>query len=320
MNPKTHHILYKENLISEQQQNKLEEIETKKVFSVFYELRTLLYLGVLLFTSGIGFLIYQNLGETGHYLALSALLVLCGFCFKYVLNNSTPYSNNNTAPSTPYFDFALLLGSLLLISIQAYLQFLFNSFTDYWALTTLTNSVIFFGLAYRFNHIGILSLAITAFASFFGINVSPQNWVNQDFLELKELFNVGIAISIFLTIASEVLNKKNIKKHFSFTYFNFSSLIFIFSVLSGLFSENYTWLYSLLMLSGIAFMVWYANKNKSFLFLIYAFIFAYIGLTYLLMSSMNFFDESIILFWSFYTIATCVGMIYFVKRFKNYYK
>lgn len=320
MNKNTHHILFEEKIISEQQFNKLEEIESKKIFSVFYELKTMLYLGVLLFTSGVGFLIYQNVGETGHYLALTTLVTICGFCFKYTLSNANAYNNDNTEASTPYFDYILLLGSLIFISIQAYLQFLFNIFTDYWALTTIINSMLFFVLAYRFNHAGILSLAITSFTSFLGINVSPQDWVNQDFLELKELFNIGIALSVFLTVGSEILSQKNIKKHFSFTYFNFASLIFCTSVLSGLFSEHYTWLYSGLVIGGIMFMAWYANKNKSFLFLIYAFLFAYIGLTYLFFSLVSFHDESIIVFWSFYTILSCVSMVYFVKRFKNYYK
>ncbi len=320
MKEKPHNILFKDGFITNHQHKLLDDVENKRIISLFYELRILLYLGVLLFTSGVGFLIYQNVGNTGHYIALTVLVILCGISFNYIISKAGPFSKGNSESPTPYFDYVLLLACLLFVSIQVYLQFLFNVFTDYFSITTLLNSALFFFISYRYNHAGILALGITTFASFLGINVSPQNWINQDFLELKEIYNTGIVLGVFLGIIDIVLNRFKIKPHFSFTYFNFASLIFTSSALSGLFSENIPWLYFPLIILGTLAMIWYAKNKKSFLFLIYAFVFAYIGLTYLFFNYISFHNESVILFWSFYTIASCFGMIYFVKRFKNYYK
>src|SRR5690349_1843670 len=85
--------LKNKNLITQQQYDVLEPIVTRKVVSVFYELRVLLYLGVMLFTTGIGILIYKNIGDLGHLLSIVVLFALTGVCFWYSFNKAAPYTN-----------------------------------------------------------------------------------------------------------------------------------------------------------------------------------------------------------------------------------
>ena len=63
MTQQTPRELFDKGIISEEQYVKIDAIHSGKIVSVFYELRTLLYLGVLLFTTGAGLLIYENIGE-----------------------------------------------------------------------------------------------------------------------------------------------------------------------------------------------------------------------------------------------------------------
>ena len=58
--------------ISQDQYNFLESVFSGKVISLYYELRILLYLGVMLFATGCGILIYKNIGELGHILSILA--------------------------------------------------------------------------------------------------------------------------------------------------------------------------------------------------------------------------------------------------------
>ncbi|MES1221265.1 MAG: DUF2157 domain-containing protein, partial [Bacteroidota bacterium] len=58
--------LLDKNLITADQFNKIDPVVSGKIVSVFYELRTLLYLGVMLLATGLGILIYQNIGGLGH--------------------------------------------------------------------------------------------------------------------------------------------------------------------------------------------------------------------------------------------------------------
>ena len=60
--------LHAEGLISDAS---LEMIRQKQdLFSVHWEVKTLLYLGVLLLTSGLGLLIYKNIDTIGHQAVL----------------------------------------------------------------------------------------------------------------------------------------------------------------------------------------------------------------------------------------------------------
>ncbi|MBL7858638.1 MAG: DUF2157 domain-containing protein [Cyclobacteriaceae bacterium] len=309
--------LRKQNLITEEHYARLEPIVTRKIVSVWYELRVLLYLGVLLFTTGIGILIYQNIGNLGHLLSIIALFLLTAVCFWYAITNATLYTSDKVKAPTPYFDYVVLLGCLLFISVLTYLQFQYSLFDEGMGATTLFTAAVFFYAAYRFDHIGVLSLAITAFASFWGISISTQKWYSGDFFETANLHHTAILVATALAIAALVLDRKGIKKHFTFSYLNYAFLLFFIGALAGVFMNNnsYGW-YVLVVYAGCALAVYTANQQKSFLFLIYAFIAGYIATTFFL-ADFILHDPFT---WFMYLITSCGGFIYFIVRYKNYFK
>jgi hypothetical protein len=315
MTKETPKELFDKGLITEDQYATIDRITSGKIISVFYELRSLLYLGVMLFTAGVGILIYQNIGDMGHLIAIIALCLLTVVCFWYVFKHAVNYSNEKIKTPTPYFDYILLLGSLLFISVQGYLQFQYGALDDNLGISTLITAAFFFYIAYRFDHLGILSLAITALASFWSISVSPQKWYSGDFFTESDLHVTGLIFSSAVIIISLVLEKTGIKKHFTFTYLNFCMLIFFVSAIVGLFDDE-QYVYLLLIYMGCAFTYYIARWKKSFLFLIYAFITGYMGTTYLL-AQLTLFNE--IGFWFFYSVASCGGFIYFIIKYKNHF-
>src|SRR5690606_35008245 len=121
----------------------------RKIFSVYYELRTMLYLGVMLFTTGMGFLIYENIGDIGHILSITGLCILTIACFGYGFWKVAPYSNEKISNDSPYFDYIVLLGCLLFISVLGYLQFQYNLLYDKLEFATLITALFFFLAAYR---------------------------------------------------------------------------------------------------------------------------------------------------------------------------
>jgi hypothetical protein len=309
--------LYEKGLLQKEQVGVLRDVVTKKTFSVYYELRIALYVGVLLFTTGIGILIYNNIGDLGHVLSIIALGLLTILCFVYSFQKAAPYANTKTSVPIPYYDYVVLMGCLLFISDLGYIQFQYNLFYENLEWITLTTAVLFFLLAYRFDHLGVLSLAITALASFFGITISPQKWYNADFFDQANLHNIGVVFGAALTFVALALERRKIKEHFTFTYVNFASVIFLMSALAGIFMNTDSYVgYLLLLYAGCGFAVYFANSRKSFLFLLYAFVFGYIGTTFFLIDTI--FNESEILF--YYFIASCGGFIYFIIRYKDYFK
>lgn len=309
--------LQDKQLLTDAQREELDTIYSGRIVSVHQELRTVLYLGVLLFSTGIGFLIYKNIGQLGHLLSIIGLFLLTIACFSYAFVKSPPYTHGRAASPNPYFDYVVLLGSLLFISALSYLQFQYAIFSEQMAEVTLATSLILFVVAYRFDHLGVLSLAITAFASFWGLQLSPQQWYSSDFFEKGQLYITAIWLGAGLALTAFLLKLRSIKPHFTFTYLNFACLAFLTGTLTGIFmNEDSYGVYLLLLLAGCALAVYGAHREKSFLFLLYAFVYGYIGITYFLADTI-FRDGEI---WFLYLMFSCGGFIYFIVHYRNYFK
>ncbi len=315
MTQETPKELLENGLITEEQFKKIDLITSGKLVSVSYELRTLLYLGVMLFTTGVGILIYQNIGNFGHILSIIALSVLTVVCFWYAFKHIAPYTNEALKTPTPYFDYIVLLGSLLFISVQGYLQFQFGWLDNNLGISTLITAAFFFYVAYRFDHVGILSLAITALASFWSISISPQKWYSGNFFEGSHLYTTAIIFGATLAGIAMILDKKGIKRHFTFTYLNFCTLIFFVGSVVGLFIGEITILYVALIYTGCAFAYYVARWERSFLFMLYAFIAGYIATTYIIGLMML----DAIEFWFLYSMASCGAFVYFIIKYKNHF-
>ncbi len=308
--------LHSNRLIDNSQFERIEAVHSKKVFSVFYELRTILYLGILLFSAGIGILIYKNIGQLGHYASLLLLAITTIACFYFAFKKGPPYSNQTVKSPTPYFDYVVLLGCLLFISVLGYAQFLFGFLDESIQEVTLFTAVFFFLMAYRFDHTGVLSLAITAFASFWGLRVSPQNWNSSEIFSHNNLKVAALIFGLVVSFIAIILDKKKIKAHFTFTYFNFCCLIYFTGALAGVFDSSENGIYILSTYVGCGGAVYFAFQRKSFLFLLYAFVFGYIVTTYLMA---EFILRDTIL-WLFYLIGSCAGFVWFIIRYKSFFK
>jgi len=296
---------------------RLEPILSGKIKSVFYELRSLLYLGVMLFTTGVGILVYQNIGDIGHILSIIALSLLTVACFGFAFIKAAPYSNGKITPPLPYYDYIVLLGSLLFVSVLGYLQFQYGILTENLGVSTLVSAVLFFFVGYRLDHLGVLSLGITALASYWGLSLSPQKWYADDFFSSANLHLKAMVFGAAISAFAVLLDRRDIKKHFTFTYINFASLSFLAGALASMFINDKSYgPYLLLLYAGCTGCVYFARWKKSFLFLLYAFIFAYIGTTFLMADIL---PEDPAL-WFLYLMASCGGFIFFIIRYKNYFK
>ena len=162
----THQTIFEQNILDKDQFEYLDKIKSKQLISVYFELRSLLYVGVLLLTTGIGFLIYLNMGQIGHLALISVMLVLESVVFWYIQKHALRYSNSEVKPPTPYFDYVLLFGALLIISIFTYVLIQYDLVEQFIEWSSLLSAILFFILAFRYDHRGVLAMAITAFVGF----------------------------------------------------------------------------------------------------------------------------------------------------------
>lgn len=309
--------LLQQALIAPEDAEKITAFETKKPFSLHWELKTLLYLGVLLLNVGLGFIVYENIDSIGHTVIILLIGALSAGCFWYAVRHRQPFSKDEIESPTPYYDYILLLGCLAFLVMEGYWQYQYQVFGTRYGLATFIPMSLFFGLAYRFDNRGVLALALTALASWLGITVAPQDLLSGNDFNSASLVNTGIFLGVLLASVTFMSEYFSFKKHFSLTYLNFGVHILMVSCLAGMMSLDRSAIYFPLLLLSVGFFLWYARTRASFYFLLIAVLYGYIGFTYLMLSSahnLNF--ETYLL----YFILSCGGIVVFLTNYKRFFK
>ncbi|OIN57244.1 DUF2157 domain-containing protein [Arsenicibacter rosenii] len=274
--------LSQQGLLAGDQQKIIRDVEDKKPFSVHWELRAVLYAGVVLLSSGLGLLIYENYDRIGHGFLLGAIATLCLGCFGFAAYYRAPWSPAQTRSRSPFGDYALLLGCLLFLSLEGYAQYEYTIFGTRYGLVTFIPAMLFLALAYLFDHRGVLSMALTALISWVGLTVRPL-----DFFFKTNFFDQGITLSaiglsLLLIAAALLLERRQLKAHFTFTYLLMAGNLLLVALVAGMFNFE-TWRFAFIAAlfgSCVAFDR-YARNQRSFLFLLMSAVYGYIGLTYL---------------------------------------
>jgi len=308
-----------QGIITPTQQELLEQVHKNRPVSLHTLLRNLLYLGVLLFTTGAGMLIYLHIDTIGHDALIIALALLTLGCFYYTYRHSPPFSLQEITAEGKFVDLVLLLGAMLFLSLEGYLHWRYAIFGTRFGLATFLPSVVFLFCAYRFDHRGVLSMGLTALASWVGLSITPFDVLTGNNFGSQQVIHTGIGFSIIVGGISLWLASRDVKKHFTTTYLVFTGNLFFVAALAGVFTSGISFLYTLLILAGSAFFIWYARQHQSFVFLLMAVLYGYIAFTYLLFSSIdapNFW----ITFGSFYFLASAAAVITFVINYKKWLK
>jgi hypothetical protein len=309
-----HEKIFKEKGINETQFHFLDAIHKKKIVSLYFELRMLLYLGIMLFTGGLGYIVYQNLGDIGHIAVMLLLALSIGLGGFYIKLKSKPYAHNEVVVEHFYFDYLVVLVSLLIISLFTYFQVYFDLVALLIKWTSLVTGVVFLTMAYRYDNKMVLSMGIVALAAVVGLTLSPINWVTGDMLKGVNIYLLSIVYGVILIITGQVLSIKNIKKHFAFTYHNFALLLIYFGGLSLIFDSGKEVLMALLLLVFAGLIGWYTWRFKMFLFFLYSCLAGYIAFTYLFFSTGV--GEEI---WFMYFPISCIGgVVLLVKQRKHF--
>jgi hypothetical protein len=304
--------LRRDGLIGDDSLQKVEAVEKARLFSLHWELKTLLYLGVTLLSGGLGILVYKNIDTIGHQAILAFIAAVCVGCFYYCRRKANPFSVGKVQPPDPFFDYILLLGCLTLITFIAYLQYAYTAFGSRYGLATFIPMLILFISAYYFDHLGVLSVAITNLAAWMGIAVTPMRILKENDFDNERLIYTGLVLGTILLLVGLASEKRGIKKHFEFTYNNFGTHILFISGLAGLFMHQRFYILWFLLLLGIAYYVYRrAMKESSFYFLLLAALYPYIALSYvviMILSGMGVSDMGIVDLGFLYFIASAFAL------------
>lgn len=289
--------------------------EQQRPFSIHGELRTVLYFGVSMLSAGLGILIYQNLDTIGHQVVIAAIAALMLGCFAYVWLHRKPYANGLVLSDSSLVDFILLLGCLLFLTLEGYLQVQYNVFGTRYGLVTAIPAVVFLALAYRCDHRGVLSMGITALASWVGLTVAPLNVLTDNDFAQPRLLNTALVFGVLVITAAMALDWRGIKRHFTPTYLTLAGNLALVAALVGWFGDAVPAAYLLVLLLLCVGFGWYARQRHSFLFLLMALVYGYIGITYLFFKILP--EEILYGLAMYYFVITCGLIVWFLFRYKR---
>jgi Predicted membrane protein (DUF2157)/L-rhamnose-proton symport protein (RhaT) len=108
-----------------------------------------------------------------------------------------------------------------------------------------------------------------------------------------------------------------IKSHFSSVYHHFGIHIYMVACLAGMIAINEAWLFFPLLVLGTVYFIKYARKTDSLFFMTSAIVYAYIGVTYLILTNVkiDYFGFHLI-----YFMFSCAGIIAFFLNHKELLK
>jgi len=313
--------LQTEGLLSDSAVKKINTLDKRRLFSLHWELRTLLYLGITLLTGGLGVLVYKNIDTIGHQVILLVIAGVSAGSLIYCVRTKPPFSRLRVAAPNSFFDYILLLGCLTFVTFIGYLQYAYTVFGEAYGLATFIPMVVLFFSAYYFDHLGILSLAITNLAAWAGIAITPLRILRDNNLDNNRLIYTGLLLGIGLVVAGHMTERRNFKKHFEFTYTNFGFHMLFIAGLAGLFLESYLYgLWFLLIVGMAAFFYRLATKRSSFYFLLCMTLYTYIALSDVVVRvlwSLASYDAAPIYLGLLYFILSAVGLIRLLMFFNK---
>jgi hypothetical protein len=276
-----------EGLLPPAQAAAIADDERTRPFSLHYELRAFLYLGSTLLAGGVGILVYQHLASIGHEVIIGAIALVMVASFAYANHHRASFTWGVAPRTSIAADYLLLLGCLLFLVLEGYLQLQYGVFGSRYGLATVLPAALFFYLAYLFDHRGVLSLAITALATWVGVSVAPLTLFSEG-LPSRELSGPGLGLGLALLavgLASEQLRRK---PHFAYTYLLLGSNAALLAAMGRLLDGGHDMkpsemLHKLvvasLMLGICTVLVWYARRTQSHIFLLLAVGYGYLAFT-----------------------------------------
>ena len=308
--------LYGEGLISPESMEKIRSLPAREPLNLYWEIRTILYAGVLLVTGGLGLWIYKNLESLGHLVILTGVALLGLGCFVYCFLRRAPFSWGKSWSPDGLFDYLLLLGCLLFLIFIGYWQYAYHVFGDRYGLESFIPMVLFFFCAYYFDSMGVLGLAISNLAAWVGITVTPNRLLKDNDFNSSTLIVTALLLGILLLLAGKLTQRWKIKSHFELAYTNFGLHMTFIASLAGLFhfDNQYGWW---LLLLSIPTLYFYREsiRNRSFYQVLVLTLYFYCGMSYAFLRLMHQLGMSIsaqIYAGCFYFIGSAIAMVYFL--------
>lgn len=313
--------LLDKELLSKEQEIGIRNYFSLGIFSLRNELLFLMYLSVLLFTSGIGVLIYKNIDTIGHSLILLVMFVLIVVCFYFSFKESKGFSKEDIDFENPVYNYLVLLAVILSCSFMGYIQFQYAVFGSYFEISIYISAFIALASAYYFNNKSALSIGITALVTSLGISLTPRTLINNDVYWNESLSYYGLLLGLIITLWSVYSKRIALKKQFDLVLLTFALHLISICSIAGLMNDF--WILFVLLMGGSSYFFYQKSfEIQAISIYIFTLLYGFIGFNIFVIRLLGHTDLED--FWELLVIILPVyfitSIVLFVKAIKNFNK
>ena len=315
-------LLLSKNFLTKDQHQAVAEYQKLELFSIRNELLFLIYISILLFTTGFGVIIYKNIDTIGHTILLILLALATTVSFYFCYKKSEIFSKGEVKFKNPLYDYLVLFTTILLCTLIGYFQYNLNFQDSNYSLATLISGIAALGMAYYFDNKSALTIGITALGSFIGLSIQVQTLFENDNFDDPRLIFAGLVFGGVLIIWHFLSEKYAIKTHFSFVILTFGLHLLALSCLGGCLQSNF-WILYLIILGAVLYYFYLKSIYfKAMSWYVFTLIYGYFGFNFLIFKvidalNLDSFYEFISILSPFYFIGSIILFIKLIRDFKK---
>lgn len=313
--------LIDKGLLSKEQQTSLTNYFSLGIFSLRNELLFLMYISVLLFTSGVGILIYKNIDSIGHSILVLLLFFITLCCYYFCFKKSQGFTTLDKDFDNPIYNYLVLLATILSCTFMGYLQYQYAVFGKQFEISILISALIALATAYYFNNKSALSIGLTALTSSIGITLTPQTIIDNEVYWDQNLSYYGLILGLMIVIWSIHSQRINLKKHFDLVLVTFALHLTSICCIAGLIND-YWFVFIFVLIGSTLYFNRKSFEIQAVSIYVFTLLYAYVGFTIFmvrLMAKINLPDFFILLFYLLpvYFVGSIVLFIKAIKQFNT---
>ena len=300
-------------VITPEQHASLTYFSRRDWFSLYVEIHALLYIGVIAMVAGLVWTFRDSLANLGHAAILSMFAALIGASFYYCFTRGHPYSHEEVEQPSLVLDYVLYFGCLMFAGMLTYLEVQMGVFRG-WETHLLLASIVFGGLAYRFDNRFVLSLALSTLAAYLGLTLNLFDLDTFDALNTHSLRIYAMIYGVFAAALGYGLYRQGIKRHFLDVFLHVGANAFLLATLTGVADRATGLMYLAMLLPLAAALIYLGVRFHRFAFVAYGTLYGYAGVTVKILSELS--SPTLGLFYFVVTGAmVVVALVVLARRF-----
>jgi len=300
-------------VLTQDQAALLRKMYGRELLSVHWELRVLLYAGILTLTTGLGLLIAKHFASIGHLALLGAIALGCAGCFAYCLRRGGGFSRDAVRAPDAGYDYVLFLGCLLLGTFQGYLELRYQVLAQHWSWWLLGSGLFYLLCAHYFDNRLVLSLALSTLGAWLGVKTSLLTAGRWEAAVRADALVFGAAV----VLAGAAQAWAGWKRHFLSVHLHLGLNVLFAALVSGIGRRAGGLPYLLGLLAVAAGTALYAQRARRFVFLLYAVLYGYVGVTVFVLERGRWEVEAILLYFLVTASAVVAALVAFHRRFRS---